>query len=395
MIKSILDTDLYKFSTSYAYFSKYPLAEGTFTFTDRNRQKWSADQQRLFGELFKYELNRISELKLTGLEQVWCKQNIPYIPAPYWEWLSGFQFNPMAVYWGFDSDGVFWCEVTDALYKVTLYEIMVLATYAELRNLVMGVVPDWDGVKKRTIEKINKANAGGVVFSEFGTRRRFSTDMQELVISMIKEGSKTCLGTSNVYLAMKYGMKPIGTFPHEWVMMHAACFGYKRANFLSLEDWIKVYKGDLGIALVDTYTTKSFLHTLTKQQAILLQGFRQDSGDEFVVGNMIIDRLNELGIDPKTKTIVFSNALDMDKACDINEMFKDRCKPSFGIGTNLTCDVQVDGYKPANIVMKLSRCRLSYKDNWEPCLKISDDQGKHMGSEEEFQTATKELGLEL
>ena len=85
----------------------------------------------------------------------------------------------------------------------------------------------------------------------------------------------------------------------------------------------------------------------------------------------------------------------MDKACNIADMFRDRCNPSFGIGTNLTCDVQVEGYKPANIVMKLSRCRLSFKDNWEPCLKISDDQGKHMGSEEEFQTATKELGLEL
>jgi len=161
-----------------------------------------------------------------------------------------------------------------------------------------------------------------------------------------------------------------------------------------LYDWIKVYDGDLGIALIDTYTTASFLHTLTLKQAKLLDGFRQDSGDEFKVGNMIIDKLKELRIDPLTKTIVFSNALNFDKALDILRYFKGRVKVSFGIGTNLTCDIGIDGYKPANIVMKMSRCRYSIRDFWEDVIKISDDLGKHMGLPELFEIAKRELHLD-
>lgn len=395
MIKSILDTDLYKFSTSYAYFNLYPLAQGTFTFTDRNREKWSPEQQRKISQMFKDEIERIAELKLTGAELTRCVLNIPYIPETYWEWLSSFRFCPSLIKYGFDKDGVFYCEVTDKLYRVTLYEIMVLATYAEIRNQVLGIFPSYDKVIELIDSKIDIANKNHITFSEFGTRRRFSSDVQDMILSEIVKKSKTCAGTSNVYYAFKYGMKPIGTFPHEWVMFHAACFGYKRANYFSLEDWIKVYRGDLGTALVDTYTTKSFLKTLTKQQALLLTGFRQDSGDEIVVGNMILDRLSQFGIDGKTKTIVFSNALDFIKAKEINEVFKGKCKPNFGIGTNLTCDIGHDKYKPANIVMKLSKCRLSEKDEYENCLKISDDTGKHMGNNVEFDIANAELRLNL
>lgn len=395
MIKSILDTDLYKFSVSYAYFSLYPLAEGTFKFNDRNKEKWTKSQQQLISKMFKNEMDRLYEMELHGIECVWCIKHIPYIPQTYWEWLSSFKFNPEIVKFEFDKDGVFQCEVTDKLYKVSLYEIVVLAAYAEIRNLVLGITPDWDKAKKIANSKIEIANENKISFSEFGTRRRFSSDMQDMVISEIRNNSKTCVGTSNVYFAMKYGMKPIGTFPHEWVMFHAACFGYKRANYLSLEDWIKVYRGDLGTALVDTYTTKSFLKTLTRQQALLLSGFRQDSGDEIDVGNRILARLSELNVDEKSKTIVFSNALDFNKAKQINEVFKGRCKPSFGIGTNLTCDFGMKDYKPANIVMKLSQCRLSPKDEFEPCIKISDDAGKQMGNAEEFKIAKHQLKLDI
>jgi nicotinate phosphoribosyltransferase len=191
---------------------------------------------------------------------------------------------------------------------------------------------------------------------------------------------------------MKYGMKPIGTFPHEWVMFHGAIFGYKRANFLSLEDWIDVYQGDLGTALVDTYTTDSFLDTLTKKQAYLLSGFRQDSGDEIEVGNNIIDKIESFGIDPKSKLIVFSNALNFEKAKHINETFQSRCKVSFGIGTNLTNDTGVS-WSPANIVMKLMKCRLDETSPWENCIKISDNTGKHMGDENEIAIAKQQLKL--
>lgn len=394
MIKSILDTDLYKFSTSYAYFHLYPNAEGTFTFTDRNKESIPKQCQAEFMDRFWKAIIDASRLHLGYVEMKYCINNIPYIPATYWEWLSSFQFDIEKINACFDKKGVFQCEVTDKLYKVTLYEILVLAVVSEIRNELSGYEVDLQRVRDLTIKKVEYANEYQIFFSEFGTRRRFSSVVQEVVLTAIKDYSETCLGTSNVYYAMQYGMKPIGTFPHEWVMFHAACFGYKRANYLSLEDWIDVYRGDLGIALVDTYTTKSFLHTLTKQQAMLLSGFRQDSGDEVEVGNRILARLSELGINTD-KTIVFSNSLNFEKAKKINDIFKGHCKPSFGIGTNLTSDIGVEGYKPANIVMKLSRCRLSSKDNWESCLKISDDQGKHMGPEEEYKLACKELCLNV
>lgn len=398
MIRSILDTDLYKFSTSYAYFHLYPLAEGHFRFTDRNKESWKGQEER-FLKAFKCALKKLKTLSLTKKEMDWCIKNIPYIPATYWEWLGTFRFDPSKIVYWIDDNGVFQCVVRDSLYKVTLYEIAVLATYSELRNKFMGVIRSdnhvdiLEDITELTMRKSEKANLNQLSFSEFGTRRRFSDTIQDQVLRVIKNKCRTCAGTSNVMLAMKYDMKPIGTFPHEWIMFHGACFGYKRANYLGLEDWIATYKGDLGIALVDTYTTKSFLSTLTKQQALLLQGFRQDSGDEFEVGDMIIRRLKELGIDPTTKTIVFSNALNFDKALTIKNYFDGKCKVSFGIGTNLTCDIPVDGYKPANVVMKLDMCRLSKKDPWEDCIKISDDLGKHMGNETEFKIAQYELKL--
>lgn len=390
MIKSILDTDLYKFSTSNAYFQLYPLAEGTFKFNDRNKEDWRGTN---ILEMMEIEFAQLSNLYLNDGEKEWCIRNIPYIPENYWEWLSTFRFNPDLIKFGLDDDGVFQCEVTDKMYRVTLYEIAVLATFAEVRNTILGVVPYMNEIKERLAQKIDIANQKKFSFSEFGTRRRFNSDIQEIVLTEIKNNSKTCAGTSNVFYAIAYDMKPTGTFPHEWMMFHAGVFGYKRANYLGLEDWVKVYDGNLGTALTDTYTTASFLRTLTRKQAHLFSGFRVDSGDEYEIGDMIIDRLEEFGIDATSKLLIFSNALDFEKAAKIFKYFKGRAKVSFGIGTNLTCDTGIEGYKPANIVMKLSRCRMSDKDPWENCIKISDDLGKHMGDQVEFEIAEHELHL--
>lgn len=399
MINSILDTDLYKFSVSYAYFKLYPLAEGTFEFKDRNNE--DLRKCTSFVKCMQSAIINLQDLQLYNNELEWCVKNIPYIPQNYWEWLKGFRFDPNKVKMWLDENGVFKCTVTDKLYKVTLYEIAILSLFSEIRNIYLvdksNVVGDKinivEYVRDATRQKMSIANQNGVKFSEFGTRRRFSSIIHEIVLNEIENNSNTCVGTSNVYYAMKHDMKPCGTFPHEWVMFHGAVFGYKRANYLSLEDWIKVYDGNLGIALVDTYTTKSFLHTLTRKQALLLSGFRQDSGDEFEVGEMIISRLKEFGIDAKTKTIVFSNALDMEKASKINDYFKDMVNVSFGIGTNLTCDVNLKDYKPCNIVMKLMRCRISPKDEWENCIKLSDDFGKHMGDKKEIEIAKHQLNI--
>ena len=390
MILSILDTDLYKFSTSNAYFQLYPLAEGTFKFNDRAEEVYDAD----FLQELKAELARLSALALSDAEFEYVSSHIRYISRNYWEWLRGFRFEADKVNAWLDEAGQLQIEVTDFLYKVTLYEVPVLAIVAELRNRYKGVVADTGKALGLLDSKIEMANANSLPFSEFGTRRRFSSELHEAVVARLKEKCpKFCAGTSNVYFAMKYGMTPIGTFPHEWVMFHSGVFGYKRANYLSLEDWIKVYDGALGTALVDTFTTRSFLRTLTMKQAKLLDGFRQDSGDEKVVGDSIIARLEEFGIDPRNKIIVFSNALTFPRFKEVADYFRGRIRFSAGIGTNLTCDPGIPGYRPANIVMKLSRCRMSGKDPWEKVIKISDDLGKHMGDDREFDIAAYELHL--
>lgn len=390
MILSILDTDLYKFSTSNAYFQLYPLAEGTFKFNDRAAEVYDES----FLKDLKAELAKLSELSLSDAEFDYVTTHVRYISRNYWEWLQGFRFEADKINAWLDEAGHLQIEVTDFLYKVTLYEVPVLAIVAELRNRFKGMVVDTEKALGLLDAKIEIANANSLLFSEFGTRRRFSSELHEAIVARLKEKCpKFCAGTSNVYFAMKYGMTPIGTFPHEWVMFHSGVFGYKRANYLSLEDWIKVYDGALGTALVDTFTTKSFLRTLTMKQAKLLDGFRQDSGDEKVVGDSIIARLEEFGIDPRNKIIVFSNALTFPRFKEVAEYFRGRIKFSAGIGTNITCDPGISDYKPANIVMKLSRCRMSGKDPWEKVIKISDDLGKHMGDDREFDIAAYELHL--
>ena len=389
MVQSILDTDLYKFSTSNAYFQLYPLAEGTFTFNDRSAEVYD---EAFLAEL-KAELAKMCTLALREDEFEYVTSRIRYISRNYWEWLRGFRFEADKIDCRLDAEGHLKIDVTDLLYKVTLYEVPILATVAELRN--RRFTPDMEEALGRLDAKIALANKEELVFSEFGTRRRFSSRLHELVVRRLKERCpEYCAGTSNVLYAKMFDLIPVGTFPHEWMMFHSGVFGYKRANYLGLEDWIAVYDGALGTALIDTFTTASFLRTLTLKQAKLLDGFRQDSGDEIEVGEMIIARLQEFGIDPRTKLLVFSNALDFPKYSRIAAYFKGRIKVSAGIGTNLTCDPGIPGYKAANIVMKLSRCRMSAKDPWEKVIKISDDAGKHMGEDVEFGIATHELHLQ-
>jgi nicotinate phosphoribosyltransferase len=182
----------------------------------------------------------------------------------------------------------------------------------------------------------------------------------------------------------------MGTHPHEWFMFHGAEFGYKRANYLALENWVNVYDGDLGIALSDTYTTDVFLKNFSRKHAKLFDGVRHDSGDPYKFVMKVINRYKELGIDPTTKTIVFSNALDFPTYYDIAEYCRGRIRCSAGIGTNLTNDC---GFKASNIVMKLAKCRMNPRQPWFDTIKLSDDEGKHMGPEREVEICKHECSI--
>ena len=386
MIYSILDTDLYKFSTSYAYMKLYPEAEGIFTFTDRNNTVFNGS----FLQDLKQELSKLSCLSLSLGEMVWCISTISYIPSVYWEWLKGFHFDLDKIICWLDNEGHLHIEVTDKLYKVTLYEVPILAIVSELMSRLQGSANVSAAIDKLDA-KINLANEHGLKFSEFGTRRRYSASLHETIIQRLKEKCPVnCVGTSNVYFAMKYKMTPIGTFPHEWIMFHGAVWGYQEANYLGMRDWVRTYDGNLGIFLMDTYTSKVGLANMSMKYAKLFDGVRCDSGDEYKIGNEVIQRYKELGIDPTTKTIVFSNALDFNKYLDIHKYFNGRIRVSAGIGTNLTNDTE---FKPANIVMKLSKCRINKNQEWRKCIKISDDLGKHLGDDKEFEIAKYQLNI--
>ena len=386
VIKTILDTDLYKFTTSYAYIKLFPYAMGTFTFKDRDDTEYTEG----FLEALKNEIHNLEMVKLAPEELEYMTSHCRFLPGVYWEWLSSFRFDPNKIEVWLDEQHHLQMSVTDYLYKVTLYEVPLLAIVSEIKNQFLNRMPDKQVILDKLAGKVELSNAYQMPFSEFGTRRRFSFDVQKLVVEYLKKHARYCTGTSNCYLAMKYGMLPMGTHPHEWFMFHGAQFGYKHANYMALENWVNVYDGDLGTALSDTYTSDSFLSNFSRKQAKLFDGVRCDSGNEYEFIDRLIARYKELGIDPTTKTIIFSNALDFEKALKIFQYCQGKIRCSFGIGTNLTNDT---GYQPSNIVMKLSRCKMTMNQEWRECVKLSDDMGKHMGSMTEVEACLHELRL--
>lgn len=386
MIHTILDTDLYKFTTSDAYIKLFPYAIGTFSFKDRDETVYT----EAFLSKLKAEVANLANVALTDKELEYMTRNCRFLPPIYWEWLSSFRFQPEKIDIHLDKEHHLNIEITDYLYKSTLYEVPLLAIVSEIKNQIQGNVANTEEIICKLSEKVVLSNEHQLSFSEFGTRRRFSFDVQDRVISYLKKSAHYCTGTSNCYFAMKYEMKMMGTHPHEWFMFHGAQFGYKHANYIALENWVNVYDGDLGIALSDTYTSDIFLTNLSRKQAKLFDGVRCDSGNELEFIDKLTARYKELGIDSTTKTIVFSNALDFGKALEIQEYCRGKIRCAFGIGTNLTNDT---GFKPSNIVMKLTQCKMNVNQEWRECVKLSDDIGKHIGSPEEVRACLYDLRL--
>ncbi|MCD8282470.1 MAG: nicotinate phosphoribosyltransferase, partial [Prevotella sp.] len=263
MVRSILDTDLYKFTMSSCYFLLYRSAEGTFRFDDRDKEEY--DER--FLDMLKARLKDMESIRLREEERAFLT-TIRFLPTNYIEWLSTFRYDPDKIRARLDESKHLQIEITDLMYKATLYEVPVLATVSECIHEWRGEHPDTEKIMTRLDAKIDFAITNNLAFMEFGTRRRFSFDMQDAVCRRLKErASEVCTGTSNVLLAMKYGMKPSGTMAHEWIQFHQGIYGFKSANLLALDAWSSVYGGDLGTALIDTFTTASFLHTLTMKQA--------------------------------------------------------------------------------------------------------------------------------
>ncbi|HOI78881.1 MAG TPA: nicotinate phosphoribosyltransferase [Petrimonas sp.] len=388
IIKSILDTDLYKFTTSYAYSKLFPRAFGEFVFVDRS----NGDYPDGFDERVRQELDKMSELSLTIGEEEFVRKKMPYLPPIYIDFLKGFRFDPSEVKVSLEGRKLK-IRATGLLYRITLWETPILATVSELYFRETKQYPDMQYMEKAAIEKALSLKENGITFSLFGMRRRFSFEVEDRVTGLLKQyAGDSLFGTSNVYLAYRHNVNVSGTHPHEWVQFHGSIYGYKMANYMSMENWINVYDGDLGTVLTDTYTTDVFLRNFSKKHAALFTSLRHDSGDAFVFTDKVIRRYEELRIDPKLKYIVFSDSLNVDKAILIKNYCGERIGATFGIGTNLTNDVG-NNIKGMNIVMKLFRCKMTAKEQWHECVKLSDVEGKHTGSEKEIRLAQETLGL--
>lgn len=388
IIKSILDTDLYKFTTSYAYSKLFPRAYGEFEFVDRSNY----DYPEGFDTLLKEEIDKMALLSLSDDEEKFVKEKLPYLSPIYIDFLKGFRFNPKEVNISM-KDKKLKINAEGLLYRITLWETPILAMISELFFKITGQKPNYEYLEKTAIHKANILKENKITFSLFGMRRRFSFDVEDQITEILKEhAGESFYGTSNVYLAFKHNVNVSGTHPHEWVQFHGSMYGYKMANFMAMENWINVYDGDLGTVLTDTYTTDVFLQNFSKKHAALFTSLRHDSGDPMEFIDKAIRRYEELRINPKHKYIVFSDSLDVEKALNIKEYCGDRIGATFGIGTNLTNDVG-NGIQGMNIVMKLFRCKMIAKQEWQECVKLSDVTGKHTGSKEEIRLAQETLGL--
>lgn len=385
IIKHFTDDDLYKFSMCCAVLDNYPRAQVQYEFVDRNNTVYPAG----FGEDLKEQIKMLESVTITDEEIAFMKKKCYYIPHYFYTYLKGFRYNSQWVKVNQDAEGHLHISFEGNWCDTILLEVKVLAIISELFYIRSGQDKsfDYDAYYKKTYEKGKKLLAAGCVFSDFGTRRRASFEAQDVVVRAMKDCANSqqwpgkLVGTSNVYLAMKYDLTPVGTMAHEFMCATAAMFGPQMANNIAMNAWRNTFRGALGTFLYDTYGWDNFSLNFSEDFANLFKGLRVDSGDNKEQLHKIVDKYKSLGIDPKTKQVIFSNALDTDGAVELQNYAKDYVLPSFGIGTHFTNDF--DGVKPMNIVIKLLAAKIteSWPYYFDTC-KLSEDKGKHTGKPE-------------
>ena len=386
MIISILDNDFYKFTMQNAVISLFPKAKVKYEFINRDNTKFPDG----FDIELKTYINNMGKLSLTQSEQEYLADKYYFLPPTYLDFLNGYRYNPDEVDVSM-RNGELKISVEGYWYRTILWEVPLLAIVSELyfiktrqKTLNKNEIADIARQKARRFDKL------GVRVADFGTRRRFSLDNHDLVVKeMSKYGKTSFTGTSNVFLAKKYNISAIGTHAHEWFMFHSAKYGYTMANKLSLEHWSDIYRGDLGIALSDTFTSDVFFNAFDTKLAKLFDGVRQDSGNPLEFADKTINHYKKLNINPLSKTIIFSDSLNPDKVEEITNYCKDRIKISFGIGTNLTNDV---GVRPLNIVIKMTAAKPEGQ-KWFNTIKLSDDLGKITGENSTVKLCKDVLGI--
>ncbi len=376
IVVSLLDTDLYKFNMNQVIFHKHTDLCGEYYFKCRTKNVVFTEEMV---EEINAQIDHLCTLQFTENELNFLR-SIRFIKNDYVEFLR--LWHPIRTYVKAErtENGELNIVVSGPLFSAMQFEIYLLEIVNEV---YFRMTFDYDALlqsaKERLDAKIEAFQSGkySFRFAEFGCRRRLSREWEDVVVRRLAQETKNCVGTSNVYLAMKYNLTPIGTYAHEFVQMYQGIDTIPLAytNHYAMQDWYDEYQGDNGTALTDTVTTDLFLLDFNRSMVNNYTGVRHDSGDPYEWGEKIIAHYKKYGVDPKTKLLLFSDSLDFDKAQALYDYFRDKTQVSFGIGTfcsNDTCE------EALNIVIKLQYV------NGRPVAKLSDCIGKAMCRDEAY-----------
>ena len=384
IIQSLLDTDLYKFTMLQVVLHKFPQTHSVYHFRCRNLEDTVYPLTDILDDL-NQQLDSLCQLKFKEDELLYLR-SLRFIKSDFVDYLELFQLKRRFIKASIDEQGRLDIWIEGPMVQAMMFEIFVLAIVNELYFMRIrsdDVLAEGERRLQAKVELLKhyekelKPHDPPFLVSDFGTRRRYSFAWQKHVIEVFNHASPNIFrGTSNVLIAKELGITPIGTMAHEFLQAFQA-LDVRLRDFqkAALETWVQEYRGDLGIALTDVVGMDAFLRDFDLYFAKLFDGLRHDSGDPYEWGDKAYAHYKKLKIDSKTKMLTFSDGLNLEKAWDLHQYFKDRFQVSFGIGTNLTNDL---GQVPLNIVLKLVEC------NGQSVAKISDSPGKTMTDNDTF-----------
>ncbi|MBR3123474.1 MAG: nicotinate phosphoribosyltransferase [Prevotella sp.] len=397
IITHFTDDDLYKLSMCCAVIDNFPRARVKYEFVDRDKTVYPKG----FADEVRHQIELLEQVVITDEEIAFMRSRCYYIPEWFYPYLKGFRYSRDWVSVTQDADGHLHIAFEGNWSDTILLEVKVLAIVSELYYIVTGQADklDYEECYRKSYAKAERLLAAGCIYSDFGTRRRASQEAEDTVVRAMRdcqnsrEWAGRFVGTSNVYLAMKYDLTPVGTMAHEFICGIGGMYGPQMANHMAMEAWRHTFRGALGTFLYDSFGWNIFALNFSEDFANQFKGLRVDSGDNREQLMKIAEKYEQLSIDPRTKQVIFSNALNTDRAIEIQSFATQYCQPSFGIGTHFTNDFE--GIKPMNIVIKLVAIKITESWNfYNDTCKLSEDKGKHTGKPEVIERFKQALHFE-
>ncbi|MGV3344858.1 nicotinate phosphoribosyltransferase [Enterobacteriaceae bacterium LUAb1] len=377
ILTTLLDTDAYKLHMQQAVFHHYSDISVSAEFYCRGDIL-----PGFYADEITEQINAMAHLTLKEDEYRYLA-DLPFFKEDYLRWLQTFRYNPQQVQvrnhrgkLAILIEGP-WCEVI-------LWEVPLLALISEVvhRHRSPQITPEMAVNRLHSkLAEFHRLTSGldmsRFQLMDFGTRRRFSRDVHMTIVSTLQQEFPWLVGSSNYDVARQLMIPPVGTQAHEWFQAHQQISPILAdSQRVALQVWLNEYPDQLGIALTDCISMDAFLRDFGEVFARRYQGLRHDSGDPIEWGEKAIAHYEKLDIDPQSKSLVFSDNLDLEKTVALYRHFGHRTQVIFGIGTRLTCDIpQVT---PLNIVIKLIQC------NGKPVAKLSDSPGKTICHDEAF-----------